>query len=431
LRAALCAVFAIHGFIFASWAIRIPAIKAQTGTSPAALGLALLGLSAGAVATMLLAGALCRRFGNVRMTVVSAGLLSATLVLPALAGSALALGLLLAVFGAAYGCLNVAMNSVAVDLVAALRRPVMPGFHAAWSFGGLAGAALGGLLAAHLSPLRHLLLIALAGLAASAVAGRVLLTGEAALHDAVAEAVPAPTGTARAGTARAGTARAGTARAGTARAGTARAGTARAGTARAGTGADGRAGAAWREALRTMRIVGLFGLIALCAAYDEGAIGDWSALHLRQDLGAGAALAAAGYAAFALAEASGRLAGTALLERFGRTRVLILGGLTACAGMLLASLAPVVWLALVGFAATGLGLANLFPAAIARAGLLAGAGGVALTSTLGYSGFLLGPVAIGFLASQFGLRAGLITLAFLGLAAAAIARMCRDQPSVS
>ena len=406
LRAALCAVFAIHGFIFASWAIRVPAIKAQTGTSPAALGLALLGLSAGAVATMLLAGALCRRFGNMRMTVVSAGLLSATLVLPALAGSALALGLLLAVFGAAYGCLNVAMNSVAVDLVAALRRPVMPGFHAAWSFGGLAGAALGGLLAAHLSPLRHLLLIALAGLAASAVAGRVLLTGKAALRDALAQAVPAPTNTARADPARAD-------------------------TARAGTGPDGRRGAAWREALRTARIVGLFGLIALCAAYDEGAIGDWSALHLRQDLGAGAALAAAGYAAFALAEASGRLAGTALLERFGRTRVLILGGLTACVGMLLASLASVVWLALAGFAATGLGLANLFPAAIARAGLLAGAGGVALTSTLGYSGFLLGPVAIGFLASQFGLPVGLTTLAFLGLAAAAIAHMCRDQPSVS
>jgi MFS family permease len=411
LRAALCAVFAIHGFIFASWAIRIPAIKAQTGTSPAALGLALLGLSAGAVATMLLAGALCRRFGNVQMTVVSAGLLSATLVLPALAGSALALGLLLAVFGAAYGCLNVAMNSVAVDLVAALRRPVMPGFHAAWSFGGLAGAALGGLLATHLSPLRHLLLIALAGLAASAVAGRVLLTGEAALRDALAEAVPAPADPARADPARADPAHAG--------------------TRPDGTGPDGRRGAAWREALRTVRIVGLFGLIALCAAYDEGAIGDWSALHLRQDLGAGAALAAAGYAAFALAEASGRLAGTALLERFGRTRVLILGGLTACAGMLLASLAPVVWLALAGFAATGLGLANLFPAAIARAGLLAGAGGVALTSTLGYSGFLLGPVAIGFLASQFGLRAGLTTLAFLGLAAAAIAHMCRDQPSVS
>jgi MFS family permease len=102
----------------------------------------------------------------------------------------------------------------------------------------------------------------------------------------------------------------------------------------------------------------------LRAAYDEGAVGDWGALHLRQDLGAGAGLAAAGYAAFALAEATGRLSGTALLERLGRTRVLVLGGLTACAGMLLASLAPTVWLALIGFAATGLGLANLFPAAM-------------------------------------------------------------------
>jgi MFS family permease len=393
LRAALCAVFAAHGFIFASWAVRVPAVKAQASASPAALGLALLGLSAGAVATMLLAGALCRRFGSLPMTVVSAGLLSAALVLPALAGSAPALGLLLAVFGAAYGSLNVAMNSVAVGLVAALRRPVMPGFHAAWSFGGLAGAGLGGLLALHLSPLRHLLLIALAGLVVSAVAGRVLLTGAAGLRDAAAEAAadPARTGAARAG----------------------------------------GLGPAWRAALRTGRIVGLFGLIALCAAYDEGAIGDWGALHLRQDLGAGAGLAAAGYAAFALAEASGRLAGTALLERFGRTRVLILGGLTACAGMLLASLAPVIWLALAGFAATGLGLANLFPAAITRAGLLAGADGVALTSTLGYGGFLLGPVAIGFLASQSGLRAGLTTLAFLALAAAVIARLTRDERPIS
>ncbi len=383
---ALCAVFAAHGFMFASWAVRVPAVKEQAAASPAALGLALLGLSAGAVATMLLAGALCRRFGSPRMTALSCGLLSVTLALPALARSALALGLLLAVFGAAYGCLNVAMNSLAVDVVAALRRPVMPGFHAAWSFGGLAGASLGGLLAPHLSPERHLLLVALACLLVSAAAGRALLTRASVLRHAAADA------------------------------------------AQAGPLPAATRGSAWRRALRTGRTVGLFGLIALCAAYDEGAIGDWGALHLRQDLGAGAGLAAAGYAAFALAEASGRLSGTALLERLGRTPVLILGGLTACAGMLLASLAPDVWLALAGFAATGLGLANLFPVAIARAGLLAGSSGVALTSTLGYSGFLLGPPAIGFLAGEFGLRAGLTTLSFLGLVATTIAYLCRDQP---
>ena len=189
--------------------------------------------------------------------------------------------------------------------------------------------------------------------------------------------------------------------------------------------ADQRA-SAWRRALGTGRAVGVFGLIALCAAYDEGAIGDWGALHLRQDLKVSAGLAAAGYAAFALAEATGRLSGTSLLEHLGRTRVLVLGGLTACAGMLLASLAPDVWLALVGFAATGLGLANLFPAAIARSGLLAGSAGVALTSLLGYSGFLLGPPAIGFLASELGLRAGLTTLSFLALAAAVIAYASRN-----
>ena len=184
LRIALCAVFAAHGFMFASWAVRVPAIKEQTAASSAALGLALLGLSAGAVATMLLAGALCRWFGSPRVTVLSCAVLSLTLPLPALARSALALGLLLAAFGAAYGCLNVAMNSVAVDIVTALRRPVMPGFHAAWSFGGLAGAGLGGLLAPHLSPLRHLLLVALAGLLVSALAGRVLLTRSGVLHAA-------------------------------------------------------------------------------------------------------------------------------------------------------------------------------------------------------------------------------------------------------
>jgi MFS family permease len=387
-RTALCAVFAVHGFIYASWAVRVPAIKQQVGASSGALGLALLGLSAGAVATMMLAGALGRRFGAARLTVASCVLLSGTLLLPPQAHSAVTLGLALLVFGGAYGCLNVAMNTVAVEIVAAMRRPVMPGFHAAWSFGGLAGAGLGALVAPHLSPARDLLLVALAGLLVTMIAAPSLLTRTIRVPDGQPGLDP---------------------------------------LASPGPTAEDRDRPAWRRAVRTGRVVGVFGLIALCAAYDEGAIGDWGALHLRQDLGAGAGLAAAGYAAFALAEASGRLSGTWLLERVGRTRVLVLGGLTACGGMLLASLAPDVGLALAGFAATGLGLANLFPAAMTRAGLLAGSRGVAVAATLGYTGFLLGPPAIGFLAGEFGLRAGLTTLSFLALAAAVIAYRAREE----
>ena len=140
------------------------------------MGLALLGVSAGAVATMVLTGRLCRRFGSDARHRGHRGiLLSLSMALPPRTHSALALGLVLLVFGVAYGGLNVAMNSVAVDLVAALRRPVMSGFHAAYSLGGLLGAGLGGLLAPHLSPATHLLLLTPVGLVTVAFAGRVLL----------------------------------------------------------------------------------------------------------------------------------------------------------------------------------------------------------------------------------------------------------------
>src|SRR6201996_5288973 len=341
---------------------------------------------------MTLSGALCRRFGSPRVAAVACAWLSLALLLPPLARSALALGLALVVFGIGYGGLNVAMNSLAVDLVAVLRRPVMPSFHAAWSFGGLAGSALGGLAAPVLTPLAHFSLVCLFGLAVTAVCGRILLT------------TPLPvahTGTQQAS----GTA----------------------GTSEeekeqdipneglshraAPTGSSG----VWRTVL-------LLGLIALCSSYGEGAVSDWGALHLREDLGAAPGLAAAGYAAFALAEACGRLAGSTLLARLGQTRVLVYGGLVTFAGMIAAALSPVLPLALAGFALAGLGVANAFPPAMARVGILAGPHGVATASTLGYAGFLLGPPAIGFLASAVSLRAALTTVSLLAVVAVALAR---------
>jgi MFS family permease len=400
-RAAATAFFAVDGFVFATWAVRIPAIKAATHASPAALGLALLGLSGGAIATMAISGALCRRFGAGRMTVGSAILLLLALLLPPLARSAPALALALLVFGAAYGSLNVSMNSLAISVVAALRRPVMPSFHAAWSFGGLAGAALGGLLAPYLEPLPHFALVCAAGLAVTAWWGRTLLTHPLAAAGAITGEIPDPREGASGTSLDRGVSPDGSV------------------SPDSGTGHRGRAGR--RGIGRGWRVVLLFGLIALCSAYGEGAIGDWGALHLRQDLGAGPRLAAAGYAAFALAEACGRLAGSWLLVRLGQTRVLVLGGLTACAGMLAAALAPSVPVVLAGFALTGLGVANMFPAAMTRAGLVAGPNGVAAASTLGYGGFLLGPPTIGFLATAVGLSTGLTTVSVLALVAALLA----------
>ncbi|MEU9196137.1 MFS transporter [Streptomyces hundungensis] len=372
LRSALTVFFALDGFLFAGWVVRIPAIKQQTNASAGELGLALLGVSAGAVVTMVLTGRLCRRFGSHPVTVACGALMALAIALPAQTHSALALGLVLLVFGAAYGGINVAMNSAAVDLVAALRRPVMPSFHAAFSLGGMVGAGAGALVASGLSPTAHLLALTGLGLLVTAVAGRVLLR-----H-------PAPV---------------------------------RAKTPHSeGRRLDGRA----------RRLVLLFGVIALCTAYGEGAMADWGALHLEQDLAANPGVAAVGYSLFALAMTAGRLSGTALLERLGQTRTLVMGGLTAAAGMLLGALAPTAWLALAGFAVMGLGLANIFPVAIARAGALAGPGGVAAASTLGYGGMLLGPPAIGLLAEWFSLPLALTTVAVLAAAAALIGYAARN-----
>ena len=402
-RVAITAFFAMDGFVFASWAVRIPAVKAAVGASPATLGIALLGVSAGAIATMALTGALCRRFGSARLVVIGAVWLSLALLLPALARSAVTLGLGLLVFGIGYGGLNVAMNSLAVDLVAVLRRPVMPSFHGAWSLGGLAGAALGGLVAPALTPAAHFSLVSVLGLAVTAVAGRIVLTTllpvahvpaedasqspgpadskaeEVAIHEKVPNEIgPSPSRPAR------------------------------------------HAGV-WRTVL-------LLGVIALCSTYGEGAVSDWGALHLREDLGAASGLAAAGYAAFALAEACGRLAGSALLARLGQTRVLVYGGLVTFAGMIAAALSPVLPLALIGFALAGLGVANAFPAAMGRVGILAGPHGVATASTLGYAGFLLGPPVIGFLATAMSLRVALTTVSLLAVVAIALARAASRPP---
>ncbi|MFJ3767502.1 MFS transporter [Streptomyces sp. NPDC090082] len=374
LRSALTLFFALDGFLFAGWVVRIPAVKQQTGASAGDLGLALLGVSAGAVITMTLTGRLCRRYGSHAVTVVTAVLLSLSVTLPALTRSPLALGLVLLVFGAAYGGINVAMNSAAVDLVAALRRPVMPSFHAAFSLGGMLGAGLGGLLAGSLSPTAHLAGLGLVGLALTALAGPVLLRHPSPVPH---EALPSPS-------------------------------------------------AAAPRAAGARRTVLVFGVIALCTAYGEGALADWGALHLSQDLNAHPGVAAAGYSVFALTMTAGRLSGTALLERLGQTRTLVAGGATAAAGMLLGALAPNVWATLLGFAVTGLGLANIFPVAVARAGAVAGPGGVATASTLGYGGMLLGPPSIGFLADWFSLPVALTTVAVLAAGAAAMGYWARN-----
>jgi MFS family permease len=367
LRAAVAVLFALDGFVFGSWAARVPDVAAATGAGSSALGVALLCLSVGALASMQLTGALCARVGPGLVSVLAGLGVSAAAVLPGLAGTVPVLCAALLVFGAVTGMVNVAANSLGVQVEARAGRPLLSGLHAAFSGGGLLGALAGGLLSTSLPVALHLAGVAAVGLAAMAWAAPILLG---------AGRSPAP----------------------------------------ARPRSDGAAPAGGRP---TAALV-LLGAVAGATAYGEGALSDWGALHLREQLHAAPALAAAGYAGFSCAMAAGRLAGGQLVLALGERRLLVGGSLLAAAGSLAAVTTTSLPIALGGYAVVGLGLANVFPLAIARAGALGGPSGVALSTTVGYTGLLGGPPMIGFLAEHAGLPTALGTVALLAVLAAVL-----------
>src|SRR3954466_8224374 len=87
LRAAVAVLFALDGFVFGSWAARVPDVSATTGADHTALGVALLCLSLGELACMQATAALSARLGSVRTAALAGIAASACAVLPGFATS--------------------------------------------------------------------------------------------------------------------------------------------------------------------------------------------------------------------------------------------------------------------------------------------------------------------------------------------------------
>jgi fucose permease len=158
--------------------------------------------------------------------------------------------------------------------------------------------------------------------------------------------------------------------------------------------------------------------------FSEGAVADWSTIYLRDSAGAGPAQAAAGYAAFSLMMAAGRLVGDALTLRLGPSRLVRLGGATAAMGIALAVTGSEPWIAIAGFGLVGAGLSSVFPTLIAAAGRTPGApasSSIAVVSSIGYAGLLAGPPLIGMIGEALSLHAGVATIGLAGLLIAALA----------
>ena len=142
-RHAVTAIFCLNGLLFGAWAARIPAIRDRLVLSDGELGLALAFLPIGAIVAMPLAGALAARAGSRRATRLAFALACLTTGVVALAPSLVALAALAFVLGIGMGSLDVSMNVHGVTVERRYERPILSSFHAAFSLGGLAGAALG------------------------------------------------------------------------------------------------------------------------------------------------------------------------------------------------------------------------------------------------------------------------------------------------
>ncbi|MGK9234672.1 MFS transporter [Inquilinus limosus] len=368
-RLATRAMFLICGTVTASWAPQVPLAKARLGLDDGVLGLALLGMGAGAMVAMPLAGFLAARFSSRLITALGGLGLCLSLPLIILASDAWLLGLALFLFGATTGSMDVAMNVQAAAVEARGRRPLMSSFHGMFSVGGLVGA--GGaslLLGLGLSPLTVSLI----------VSGLML----ALLATQAGSMLPPERGAAQAG----------------------------------------------MRLTLPRGIVLVLGLLTFVLFQAEGAVLDWSAVFLHESRGQDPAVAGLGYAMFAVAMAVMRLAGDGITSRFGGETVVRLGSTLAAAGFLLAILAPWPVAGLIGFALVGVGAANVVPVLFSAAGRVPGMPpGLAISTiaTLGYCGILVGPAAIGFVADHLGLPVALGIVAALLVATAASARAVR------
>lgn len=376
-RNAVAFSFALNGFCFATLFSRLPDIRSGLELDNAALGLLLLSISLGSVIALPLSGRLIDRIGAAAVTRLGAILVVTGLLLVAAGVVAdvmalAALGLFLDGVGTAIW--DVSMNVEAAEVERQLDRTIMPRFHAGWSLGTFAGAALGIPMAAVHAPL----LLHVPGFAAAAVvaawfaAGRYLPAAES--HDEQAAA--------------------------------------------------GGSWSPWKEP-RTLAI----GVMVLAFALSEGAANDWLSLALIDGYDVRHWVGVAGFTLFVSSMMAGRLVGPVLLDRYGRAPVLWTCAAAAFVGILLVVFGGHVVLVGIGIVVWGLGASLGFPVGMSAAAdePLRAARRVSAVSTIGYSAFLAGPPLLGLLADHVGTLETLLVIAALMVPAAVTVFAARER----
>lgn len=367
-RIAIKIAFFINGFIYANWVSRLPRIQELYQADNGVIGFVLLASSIGAVGAMPFTGWVIIKNGSRRITLVAVLLYCIIVpIIPFMPGVAALIGLYF-IMGIVTGMLDVAMNSQAVMVEKLYNKPIMTSFHAFFSIGMMLGAWSGALFTdLNVDLPHHFIIIVSIALVAVGWASRNLV------HDK-----PDPN--------------------------------------------IKHDGPLFR--LPNASLISI-GVIAFCCMLGEGSISDWSVNYMENIAHASQTLAPIALSAFATAMTIGRIFGDRIRLKLGDKKVIVGGGILSAIGLSITLLFPLPYFSIFGFFLVGLGLSSIVPIAYSIAGnakSLPPGVGLAMVTTVGYSGFLVGPPIIGLLANwqtlQFALGIVLVlfvTMILLGL----------------
>ena len=371
LRIAVGAMFFMAGLCFASWASRIPSIQQTLHLSDAGLGGVLLAIPTGLMCSLPFTGWIITKIGSRKLLIIAISLYACLLVGLGAARTPLELIACLWLFGFAGNAANISVNTQAVAAEKLYENPIMASFHGIWSLAGFTGAGIGiFMIGRNIIPFHHFIVILILIVIGVIITSRQLDNdgGQSQKKDVVVLSI--------------------------------------------------------RGRLKTLVPLLKLGIIAFCSMICEGTMFDWSGVYFKKVVHAENGWIGAGYFAFMCTMAMGRFIADWFAGKYGLKRTLQISGILTATGLLISVIFPYLWPSIFAFMMVGAGVSSVVPMIYSSAGRTTTmSAGVALTavSTIGFSGFMIGPPLIGFIAGIATLRASFLLIACMGMCVAILA----------